>query len=465
MAITKIKGIKVTVEKAIKYIMNPKKTDGKLLVTGFQVVPAFAAYEFNATAELAKEVNGDFTKTGLANNLAYHMIQSFSKKDLITSDQAHEVGKRLANEFLQGKHEYVLCTHIDKGHIHNHIIFNSVSYIDHKKFRSVPYKTVAKIREINDRLCSEFNLDVIAEPIGQGVGHKEWQEKERGTSWKVHIRKEIDDALRTSTDFSSFLKKMKGKNIEIKEGVHLAFRLEGQERFVRGKTIGERYTKEGIQRTINANAERRLHPQERVRQSKVIRYEKNRRIAMPVATRVQYEVRRKQVKETKELANMLLMVRREHIIQMPDFDVREKELRQKCIGIRENKKQLDAKKAQYQDVSKKLILYSRHLPLHQKYDGLQKTGKVAFHKEYGGELMAFTDARVQLEKYGVSVTVDPGKIIQLIQHQTEQIVVLKEQIQQLELRGKNIRKARQVFNGLIGYPTVSGNRNTYEPDR
>ena len=229
MAITKIKGIKVTVEKAIKYIMNPKKTDGKLLVTGFQVVPAFAAYEFNATAELAKEVNGDFTKTGLANNLAYHMIQSFSKKDLITADQAHEVGKRLANEFLQGKHEYVLCTHIDKGHIHNHIIFNSVSYIDHKKFRSVPYKTVAKIREINDRLCSEFNLDVIAEPIGQGVGHKEWQEKEKGTSWKVHIRKEIDDALRTSSDFPSFLEKMKSKNIEIKEGVHLAFRLEGQE--------------------------------------------------------------------------------------------------------------------------------------------------------------------------------------------------------------------------------------------
>ena len=121
MAVTKIKGINVTVEKAISYIINPAKTDGKLLVSGFQVEPPFAAYEFNVTAELAKELNGDYTKTGAANVLAYHLIQSFSKKDVVSADQAHEVGKRLADEVLQGKHEYVLATHIDKGHIHNQI--------------------------------------------------------------------------------------------------------------------------------------------------------------------------------------------------------------------------------------------------------------------------------------------------------------------------------------------------------
>jgi hypothetical protein len=152
MAVTKIKGIKVTVEKAIEYIINPEKTDGKILVSGFQVVPAFAAYEFKATAELAQELNGDYTNTGSANVQAYHLMQSFSKKDAITADQAHEVGKRFADEVLQGKHEYVLTTHIDKGHIHNHIIFNAVSYLDHKKFRSEPYKTVAKLREVSDRL-------------------------------------------------------------------------------------------------------------------------------------------------------------------------------------------------------------------------------------------------------------------------------------------------------------------------
>lgn len=88
MAVTKIKGIKVTVEKAIDYIVNPDKTDGKILVSGFQVVPAFAAYEFKATAELAQELNGDYTNTGSANVQAYHLIQSFSK-DAIMADQAH----------------------------------------------------------------------------------------------------------------------------------------------------------------------------------------------------------------------------------------------------------------------------------------------------------------------------------------------------------------------------------------
>ena len=155
MAITKIKAIKSTVNKAIDYITDPLKTDGKLLVSGFKVEPAFAAIEYRMTSELAKELKGDYTNTGNGNNLAYHMIQSFAKLDKITPEEAHELGKQLANEMLQEKHEYVIATHIDKGHIHNHIIFNAISFADFKKFRSEPYKTAAMIRRISDRLCEE----------------------------------------------------------------------------------------------------------------------------------------------------------------------------------------------------------------------------------------------------------------------------------------------------------------------
>lgn len=81
------------------------------------------------TAALGRELKGDYTKTGGANNLAYHMIQSFSPDDLISPEKAHDLGKKWADDILEGKYEYVISTHIDKGHIHNHIVFNSVSFL------------------------------------------------------------------------------------------------------------------------------------------------------------------------------------------------------------------------------------------------------------------------------------------------------------------------------------------------
>ena len=262
MAVTKIKAIKSTVYKAIDYITNPQKTDGKLLVSGFKVEPPFAAIEFKMTSELAKELKGDYTKTGNGNNLAYHTIQSFAKVDKITPEEAHELGKQLADTMLQEKHEYVIATHIDKGHIHNHIIFNAISFEDFKKFRSEPYKTAAMIRDISDRLCEENGLYVVKEPIGKGKGHKEWQETRNGTSWKAQIQAAIDQAIPQATDYNNFIELMKQAEIEVKEGKHIAFKLEGQQqqRFVRGKTIGQNYTKEGLVEAIKNKAKIQQQP-------------------------------------------------------------------------------------------------------------------------------------------------------------------------------------------------------------
>jgi len=225
MAVTKIKAIKATVNKAIAYITNPQKTDGKLLVSGFKVEPSYAAIEFKMTAELAKDIKGDYSNTGKANNLAYHTIQSFAKIDKITPEEAHELGKKLADEMLQEKHEYVIATHIDKGHIHNHIIFNAISFEDFKKFRSEPYKTAAKLREISDRLCEEKGLYVVKEPNGKGKGHKEWQETKNGTSWKAQIQTAIDKAIPQAADYNSFVELMNQAKIEVKEGKAFSFQI------------------------------------------------------------------------------------------------------------------------------------------------------------------------------------------------------------------------------------------------
>lgn len=251
MAIAKIHAIKSTVKKSIDYITNPDKTilpDGTQLVSSFGCATETADIEFNLTANLANELNGDYSKTGGANNLAYHMVQSFALEDnkKVTPEEIHELGKQFVERFLQGKHEYVIATHVDKGHIHNHIIFNATSHKDYKKFRSQPYKTVAKIREISDKICEENGLSVIQNK-GIGKSYKEWQITKSGEiTWKDTIKNKIDEIIPKVNSFKEFVSQMKSAGFDVKQGKHISFKAPEQERYVRGKRIGENYTKDKI---------------------------------------------------------------------------------------------------------------------------------------------------------------------------------------------------------------------------
>lgn len=150
MAITKIHAVKVRLGDAINYIENPDKTDGQELISGYNTAPQTAVLDFSITAAMARKARNTSAKK--QGNLAYHMIQSFSPDDAVTPERAHELGRKLATEFTDGKFEFVVATHINKDSIHNHIIINAVSFYDYKKLRTVPYRTAQQIRSISDRL-------------------------------------------------------------------------------------------------------------------------------------------------------------------------------------------------------------------------------------------------------------------------------------------------------------------------
>ena len=133
MAYLKIFPIKVTDKKALDYITNPDKTEEKLLVSSFGCSPETADLEFSMTREMAKKNGMD-----KGDNLAFHLIQSF-KPGEVDAETAHRLGQQFANEVLKGKYEYVISTHVDKNHIHNHIIFNAASFVDHHKYVTHEY--------------------------------------------------------------------------------------------------------------------------------------------------------------------------------------------------------------------------------------------------------------------------------------------------------------------------------------
>lgn len=248
MAVTRIHAIKSPVNKTLNYILDPNKTDGTLLTSGFNCEPLTAYLDFKMTALISRQRRGDFSNVRGVNILAYHLIQSFSMTDKVTPEPAHEIGKRLADEFFEGKFEYVIATHIDKKHIHNHVIANAVSFVDYKKFVTRPYVSVRKIREISDRLCRENGLHVIEMPQGKGDDRKRWHKRH---IWREQLQVVIDNAVLAAATYQEFLDLLLKDNVEIKDGEHIAFKMAGQHQFIRGKSIGPRYEREQLKSRIS----------------------------------------------------------------------------------------------------------------------------------------------------------------------------------------------------------------------
>ena len=240
MAVTKIKPIKSTLKKALEYIQNPDKTDDKMLVSSFGCSYETADIEFAFTLSQALDKG---------NNLAHHLIQSFEPGE-VSFEKAHEIGKHLADAVTKGQYEYVLTTHIDKGHVHNHIIFCAVNFVDYHKYNSNK-RSYYGIRNINDRLCYENGLSVITPEKGRkGKSYIEYQTAKKGTSWKGKLKEAVDLLIPQVKNFEELLEKLQASGYEIKRGKYISCRAPGQERFTRLKTLGADYTEEAIRKRI-----------------------------------------------------------------------------------------------------------------------------------------------------------------------------------------------------------------------
>ena len=240
MAVTKIKPIKSTLSKALDYIENPDKTDGKMLISSFGCSYETADIEFGYTLSQALDKG---------NNLAFHLIQSFAPGE-VDYEKAHEIGKQLADAVTKGQHEYVVTTHIDKGHIHNHIIFCAVNFVDHRKYNSNK-RSYYGIRNMSDKLCRENGLSVVVPGKGsKGKSYAEYQAEKTGTSWKGKLKTAVDALIPQVSSFEELLTRLQAAGYEIKPGKYVSCRAPRQERFTRLKTLGADYTEEAIRERI-----------------------------------------------------------------------------------------------------------------------------------------------------------------------------------------------------------------------
>ena len=186
------------------------------------------------------------------NNLAWHMIISFKPGEITDPNVAHEVATKITDATLKGKHEYVLSTHVDKDHVHCHLIFNATNFVDYHKYVSNK-RNYHKICKLSNRICREYGLEESMPTGEKAKSYKENMEYKRGNSWKAKLKYNVDRAIWSSVSFDEFLMKMKEAGYEIRQGKYLAFRAPDQKHFTNVKTLGAYYTADSILRRLEKN--------------------------------------------------------------------------------------------------------------------------------------------------------------------------------------------------------------------
>lgn len=249
-------------DRAVKYVMNKEKTTAVSLRDALDYAANRDKTEqscfessYTCTLETAfadmRQTKERWHKSGGVQG--YHLVQSFAAGE-VTPELAHQIAKELADRMLGGRYEYVIGTHLNTGHIHSHIVWNSVSCVDGKKYRSNYKNYVTEIRAASDELCRKYKLSIIDTENSHHVAkpYAEWMAEKNGQpTWRTAIRQDVDEAIQQSLTWRQFLGALEHKGYEVRMGrKYPVLRPPGKERFVRFKTLGKRYTPEVIQNRL-----------------------------------------------------------------------------------------------------------------------------------------------------------------------------------------------------------------------
>ncbi|HZJ69181.1 MAG TPA: relaxase/mobilization nuclease domain-containing protein [Candidatus Eisenbacteria bacterium] len=415
MAITKIHPIKSTANLAIDYITKDDKTEGKILVSSYKCNPATAHTSFLRTRE-------DFQTRGEV--LARHLIQSFFPGET-NAETAHQIGQELCEKHLKNEYEYVIATHVDRGHIHNHIIFNNVNMVTGKCYQSNK-RSYHQIRNRSDELCREYKLSVI-DPYYESYKRKyktrgkswfEYQQAKRGISWKSRLQFDIDRTLKQAKDWDDFLKRMEKLGYEIKHGKYIAFRYKDKQRFTRAKTIGEDYTEDRLKERLDENLQFD-HSRVKQRVGKVIDIKNNEKIKSSKG----YEFWAKK-HNLKTMADSVIALRELGINSKQELESyiqksadERQEILDKIKVIESNMDWLSETMEQVETIRK----YRDHYKYHKANPGDEK-----FSREYSAELKLYTVASKAIMETYESVPKSKEILAQLDDLQEKKNTLMQE---------------------------------------
>lgn len=380
-------------EKRIEYAKNDEKTKSGKYVSAYECDPNTADMEFLLSkSEYAKKTHRKYK----GDIIAYQIRQSFRPGE-ITPEEANQVGYETAMRFTKGKHAFIVCTHTDRPHIHNHIIFNSTNLDCDGKFRDSWFIALG-LRRLSDIICLEHGLSVI---IPRKVSEQNRGSRYHRISFRHVLRDKIDAVLdKKPKSFDEFLKFLKDEGYEIKFGKHTAVRGEEQKRFIRLDSLGDGYTEadlirriEGEERSEDATNEKNSHKpvkkrdfdylidiQEKLRQGKGKGYE--------------YWAKNF---NTNQIAETVIFLQRNEVTSYELLKSRTESTARKFHEISDKIKDCEDRLDDITEMKKAIVNFAKTKKV---FDAYHKSGyNKKFFEEHRAEIMLYKSAKDVFKKY------------------------------------------------------------------
>ena len=411
MAVTKTHPIKSTLKAAIDYICNPDKTDGKLLVSSFGCAAETADIEFEWTRRHSIDKG---------THLGRHLIQAFEPGEVMP-EEAHRIGMELAREVLGGKYEFVLTTHIDKDHVHNHLIFNAVSFTDHKHYHSNK-RSYHEIRRASDRLCKEHGLSVIVPGRDKGKSYIEHQAAQKGTS------------------------RLQREGYEIKRGKYISARAPDQERFTRLKTLGADYTEAAVVSRIAGGPRPSRQPQQRSGKVSLLIDIQNNIKAQQSAGYQRWAT----IENLKRAAATMNFLTEHGIGSYEELVERCDAVAAASIRTRESLRDTEQRIADLALLGKQIDTYRKLKPVYDRYKASKDKEK--FLRGFESEIILFEAAAREIKKAGLTKLPSSDKVKAELEGLSARKAALQTELRKIQREEKEYDTLRQNVDALLERP-------------
>ena len=328
--------------------------------------------------------------------IAYQFRQSFRPGE-VTPEEANRIGYEFAQRFLKGKHAFIVATHTDKRHLHNHILWNSTSLDCTRKFRDF-HRSGMAARKLSDLICAEHGLSVIEHPKKRGLSYDKWQGENAAPSHRERLRRAIDEALEKKPgSLDALLQSLRDAGYEVKRGKQFAFRGAGQKRFVRMDTLGEGYALDDLLAAIARKREHTPHKRQPAEQKKVS-------LAIDIQAKLRegkgagYE-RWAKVFNVKQLAKSLNYLSEHNVADLPELAARAEELSKKTSALLA---QIKDKEKRMAELSRQRTLVLNYLHTRETYAAYRKSGySKAFFAEHETDIRLHKAAKSAFDEMGI----------------------------------------------------------------
>lgn len=378
------------------YVENPHKTDGGEWISAYECDPVNADAEFLFAKRQYAMITG--RDQGKHDVIAYHLRQAF-KPGEVDPATANQIGYALAMSLTKGKNAFFVCTHVDKAHCHNHIIFNSTQLDCTKKFRNFLNSSFA-IRKISDRLCLENGLSIIENPKPSRGSYGTWLGDEKSLTARDRLRGLVDDALRGCKSFEDFISAMKSSDVEVKNGKYLAFKLPDRERFIRCKSLGEDYTEEAIRERILGK--RVVTPKKKIATSAQASAKPN--LLIDIQTKIQqgygpgFEHFAK-LYNLKEAAKTLIFLQERGLTDYDALSEKAQTATKDFGGTADRIKAIEAQLKEITELQKQIGTYSKTREVYAQYRDSKWSKK--FYAAHEGDILLHRSAKKYFDSLGL----------------------------------------------------------------